>query len=200
MRIIFLDIDGVLNGYSWWTYLLIDISKLFHIPVKFMKEWLDLFGIKEKYAKRLSKIVNKTGAKVVMSSSWRHGYWNRPYDKMRCDQKKLYNLLQKYNIEVISVTPIDKDGIREKEIKQWLSSTDILVESFAILDDESYDLQSFVGNRLVKTSNVIEGRMIQGLPYENTGLKKKHVEQAIKILNSKMKSPFNCNLIKAEGG
>ena len=89
IKIIFLDIDGVLNGYNKWTYFAINVSRKLHIPVSFMRETLDIFGIKEKYVRRLAKIVHSTGAKVVMSSSWRFGYWKRPYDDMCDDQQRL---------------------------------------------------------------------------------------------------------------
>lgn len=183
MKIVFLDIDGVLNGYNKWTYMIINISKALHIPVSMVSKTLRIFEVKEKYVKRLCKIIKKSGSKVVMSSSWRHGYWNTPYEKKYIDQKRLYDLLHKYNIEVIDITPSSKDGKREDEINQWLNETKLTIDRFVILDDESYDLQSFVGKELVKTSKVIEGDMIQGLAYEDTGLKRKHVKQAIKILN-----------------
>ena len=182
MNIIFLDIDGVLNGYNKYTYFIIDITEFLHIPRNFVSKKLNIFMPKEKYVKRLSKIVHKTNAKVVMSSSWRFGYWNTPYKKMFDDQRKLYDLLNKYNIEIIDITPNSKDGIRENEINQWLKETNIKVDNFVILDDESFDLQSFVGTNLVKTSKVVEGDMIKGLAYEDTGLKRKHIKQAIKIL------------------
>lgn len=184
MKILFLDIDGVLNGYNKWTSMMVMISRLLHIKPKYIRKIINVFEVKEKYVKRLSKIIHSTGAKVVMSSSWRFGYWNTPYEDMWKDQRRLYDLLYKYNIEVIDITPRSKTGNREDEINEWLNTTDINIESFVILDDESYDLQSFVGKQLVKTSNVIEGEMIQGLPYEDTGLKRKHVKQAIKILNN----------------
>lgn len=184
MKIIFLDIDGVLNGYNKWTSRIVRISRLLHIKPKYIRRIINVFEIKERYVRRLSKIISSTGAKVVMSSSWRFVYWNIPYKDMWKDQRRLYDLLHKYNIEIIDITPSSKTGIREEEINEWLDTTDINIESFVILDDESYDLQSFVGKQLVKTSNVIEGEMIKGLPYEDTGLKRKHVKQAIRILNT----------------
>lgn len=181
MRILFLDIDGVLNGYNKWTYLLIDISKFLHIPTNFMRKQLNIFRIKETYVRRLAKIIKSTDAKVVMSSSWRNGYWHTPYEEKIGDKKKLHDLLVKYGIEIIDITPTLL-WKREDEINQWLNNTKLNIESFVILDDESFDLQSFVGKQLVKTSSVKEGQMIQGLAKEDTGLKRKHVKQAIKIL------------------
>jgi hypothetical protein len=149
MKIIFLDIDGVLNGYNKWIYFLINISKKLHIPARFMRNMLKIFEVKEKYVKRLSKIVKRTGAKIVMSSSWRRGYWYTPYDKKFPDQKRLEDLLKKYNIEVIDITPSCKRRRREDEINHWLNETQISVTNFVILDDESYDLKTFIGNKLV---------------------------------------------------
>lgn len=185
MKIIFLDIDGVLNGYNKWTYLVINISKALHVPTNTVRKILRIFEVKEIYVKRLNKIVKNTGAKIVMSSSWRHGYWNTPYEEKYTDQKRLHDLLKKYRLEVIGITPSNKDGKREDEINQWLHDTNLKIDKFVILDDESYDLQSFVGKELVKTSSVVEGDMIRGLAYEDTGLKRKHVKQAIRILNNK---------------
>ena len=52
-----------------------------------------------------------------------------------------------------------------------------------VLDDENFDLQCFIGKELIQTSSVSRGRMIKGRWYENTGLKRNHVRQAIKMLN-----------------
>ena len=57
------------------------------------------------------------------------------------------------------------------------------VNKFIILDDENADLQCFIGKELIQTFSVSRSRMIKGRWYENTGLKNKHVRQAIKMLN-----------------
>ena len=51
------------------------------------------------------------------------------------------------------------------------------------IDDERFDLECFVGGRLVQTSSTRKGQMIKGHWYENTGLKWKHVKKAIFILS-----------------
>ena len=43
--------------------------------------------------------------------------------------------------------------------------------------------ECFIGKELIHTSSVPRGRMIKGQWFENTGLKRKHVRKAIKILN-----------------
>lgn len=183
-NIIFLDIDGVLNGYNKWNifgWKLVCLSKC-----KRLKTWYrkvsDPVGVHESKVRRLSKIVKATNAKVVMSSSWRFGWWNTPYENQYEDQKKLTDLLNKYNIKVIDITPKSSDGRRDKEILEWLSKHEYEVKQFVILDDERYNLECFVGSHLVQTSSVGKGQMIKGHDREDTGLKNRHVKEAIKIL------------------
>lgn len=118
-----------------------------------------------------------------MSSSWRHSFWNVSYEDKSEDQKLLTDLLNKYNIEVIDITPKSLDGRRDKEILSWLSHHENKIKNFVILDDERFDLECFVGTHLVQTSSVPKGKMIMGFWYENTGLRNKHVKRAIEILN-----------------
>jgi hypothetical protein len=183
-NIIFLDIDGVLNGYNKWSLLgwrIVSLTKNKRLQ-NWYRKWTDPCGIHESKVKRLAKIVNETNAKVVMSSSWRFGWWNTPYEEQYEDQKKLTGLLKKYNIEVIDITPKSSDGRRDKEIIYWLSKHEDIVRRFVILDDERYDLECFANSNLVQTSSVSKGQMIMGHAREDTGLKNKHVKKAIEIL------------------
>ena len=184
-KIIFLDIDGVLNGYNFWSSLGWKLACLSHN--EYIKDWYrnisDVSGIHESKVKRLAKIIKKTDAKVVMSSTWRGMFWKVPYNEKTYNQKKLVDLLNKYNIEVIDITPKSSDGRRDKEILAWLSKHEDEVENFAILDDERFDLECFVDSNLVQTSSVLKGNIIKGNWRENTGLKRKHVKKTIKILN-----------------
>lgn len=183
-NIIFLDIDGVLNGYNKWNLFGWKIACFTNS--KKIKNWYrkvsDPVGIHERKVKRLAKIVKATNAKVVMSSSWRFGWWNTPYEKQFEDQRKLTDLLNKYHIEVIDITPKSSDGRRDKEITEWLSKHKDMVNNFVILDDERYDLECFVNLGLVQTSSVKKGQMIKGHDSEDTGLKNRHVKEAINIL------------------
>ena len=178
MKVIFLDIDGVLNGYNWYTYFLFRIIRLLHL-FELWHKYYDTFDVKRKYARRLSTICKKTGAKIVISSSWRGG-WYIPYEEKSKRQKSLEDNINRFHLEVIGITPKDKDSKRGKEISQWLSEHPE-VDRFIILDDEKFDMMEFYGKELIITSTNGD---IKGLPYENTGLKRKHVKQAIKILNS----------------
>lgn len=181
MKIIFLDIDGVLNGYNRFTLFIGKVCCKCKPLKKLWFKW-DLFGIRTRYVRNLSKIVRETDAKVVITSSWRH-FWHIPY--LECDdrEKSLKDKFNRYGIDVIGITLSCPGSIRENEINEWLNRADYEIENFVILDDESTDLQSFVGNHLVQTSSIKEGEIIQGLPHENTGLTMKRARRAIEILN-----------------
>jgi hypothetical protein len=188
MNIIFLDIDGVLNGYNRWNTLGWNIICKFNSEKlrNWYRELTDPSGVQEKKVKLLAEIVHSTNAKVVMSSCWRHSYWKFVHGESDYDIdriKKLASLLNKYNIDVIDITPKSKSGRREDEIIAWLSRHEDEVDNFVILDDENFDLQCFVDKELVQTSSISKGEIIRGFDSEDTGLKRKHVKQAIKILN-----------------
>ncbi len=131
MKVIFLDIDGVLNTintfkkrYEYWQKTNIWTLEIDEFRVKSLKE-----------------IVNKTNAKIVLSSSWRC-FWsleNETLIPLNDKAREFTNLLKKYNLDIYSITPYDKNRIRQKEINQWLNNHND-IESFVILDDESYDL------------------------------------------------------------
>ena len=184
MKIIFLDIDGVLNGYNLLNNIIWKIVETLHIE-KIYRDWRrNPFGIHKEKVKRLAKIVKKTNAKIVLSSSWR-GFWKRPYYEMVDYQKLLVDLFNKYNISVIDLTPFLPEKTRSEEIDSWIQSHKSEIESFVILDDESFELKKFIGKELVKTSSIDDSEIIKGIWKENTGLKNKHVRKAIKILNRK---------------
>ena len=182
INVIFLDIDGVLNGYNFWNLLGWNIISKFNSDR--LKGWYrditEPFGVHERKVKRLAKIVHNTmNTKVVISSCWRFGLQS---NNLSYAQQKLLDLFDKYDIEIYGYTPRSESGKRDEETKAWLSKHKE-VNKFIILDDENADLQCFIGNKLVQTSSVPIGRIIKGRWYENTGLKNKHVRQAIKILN-----------------
>ena len=187
-NIVFLDVDGVLNGYNRWNTLGWNIVCKFNSEKlrNWYREITDPCGVHENKIKLLAKIVHKTGAKVVMSSTWRHSYWkfvNGEVDYNRDSVKKLADLLNKYNIDVIDITPKSPRGRRDDEIIAWLSRHEEEVGNFVILDDERFDLECFADKELVQTSSISKGEIIRGFDYEDTGLKRKHVKKAIKILN-----------------
>lgn len=187
LKIIFLDVDGVLNGYNYWNTLgwrIACVTKSERIR-SWYRNITDPCGVHENKVKRLARIVKATHAKVVMSSSWRFGWWNTPYEEQYKDQRKLTDLLKKYNIEVIDITPCSREGKRDKEILSWLSKHENEVDRFIILDDENSLLRAFDDDeRFIQTVSVHKRVMIWSHCSEDIGLKRKHVRKAIKVLNS----------------
>lgn len=178
-KIIFLDIDGVLNGSNFFIHYFYKIMYKLKLG-ELAHKVVDIFGVHETKVKRLSKIVKATGAKIVMSSSWRHGwkrYQSNPDDpKAPDDLRKLDRLFKKYGIEVIDITGYDSEGRRGVEILQWLARHESEVYSFCIIDDEKFDIESLFSDRLVYTN---------GKNYRTGywGLRHKHISQAIEIMS-----------------
>lgn len=191
-RIIFLDVDGVLNGYNRWNTLGWDIvCKFDSVRLRtWYRNLTDSCGIHTKRVKLLAKIVRKTGAKVVMSSSWRGGWRYDGYKAVLKDSfkefddfAKLDNLFKLYRIELIDITPRIENQGRDSEIIQWLAQHEDKVDNFIILDDENSFMKAFWNDeRFIQTSEVPKGIMIKGLAVESTGLRRKHVKQAIRVL------------------
>ena len=192
MKVIFLDIDGVLNGYNYLTHFIYKLGSISHNKkiIKWCRNISDINGIHERKVKRLAKIVHSTNAKIVLSSSTRF-LWEYDIDKL-VESNNMYKikcLFDKYNIEVIGITPkLDYTTRRDMEIFSWLFNCKDEVESFIILDDENTILYLFAYDyNFIQTSSAYNGEMITGSPHENTGLKNKHVRRAIKILNKRGK-------------
>lgn len=113
MKIIFLDIDGVLNT----TETFIKRRKNYERTGVFTLE-IDEFRLEY-----LKKIIDITGAKIVLSSTWRH-FLQKKFETVipRTERgKALYSLFSKYEIEIYDVTVINNQG-RENQIKEWLSN------------------------------------------------------------------------------
>ena len=188
-NIIFLDIDGVLNGYSKWNVFGWRLVNMINYKplINWYRRVTEPFGIHERKVKRLAKIVKATNAKIVMSSSWRHDWWKKPYEKQYKDQKQLTDLLNKYDIEIIDITPKLITDFRGDEIRSWLQENKSIVRSFIILDDEAYGMSPYKHSfRFIQTSDVSKNTNILNKLIITSGLKRKHVKQAIKILQFKI--------------
>ena len=132
MKVIFLDIDGVLNNANTKD----------RTPDKFI-------GIEDIFVKRLVDIVRSTKAKVVLSSSWRTMKEDEP------DYIYMIDKLKSKGIELYGYTT-KKGWNRAEQIKNWLSDKPE-VDNFIILDDE-FELEFAEGgytDNLVKTEYAI---------------------------------------------
>lgn len=114
-KIIFLDIDGVLNCGT---------TKERH---------RGFIGIEPAKADLIKKIVKETGAKIVLSSTWRLGEENLKHVKEMVG-------------EILDVTPYAPNNIsdlrRGTEIDMWYQEHKDEVEDYVILDDDPDILES----------------------------------------------------------
>jgi hypothetical protein len=128
MKVIFLDIDGVLNGHE--------------IDQDTGHCW-----IHAALALRLNRIIKATGAKLVISSAWRY--------MVHCEAMTMRGfeyMLRTHKIsgDVIGVTVRDEETpSRGDQIKRWLAEHPE-VTSYVILDDEP-DGMTIGDVRFVKT-------------------------------------------------
>lgn len=170
MKIIFLDIDGVLNVH--------EIGSVYE---------KDRFGhlFVQDFVNNLGRIVEETGAKIVISSTWR--YAGLEIMKEMWAERGLPG-------EVIDITPdcmyLHNEGLfewidqveRGHEIDYWLSHNPE-VTNYIILDDCNDFLKQQLGN-FVRTANNVNHPDALDLGY---GLTKECTNRAIRILNTNTK-------------
>lgn len=131
MRVVFLDIDGVLNSDRYDR----------------VRDMTALSNIDETRLPLLKEIVGATGALIVLTSSWR-GHWDENPAKRDESGQYIDGLFEKYGLKIYGKTGAAAGG-RAEEIKVWLSGRP--VSAFAIIDDYPFgwgDLTPF----LVKTN------------------------------------------------
>lgn len=164
-KVIFLDIDGVLNDEGR------EVSKGIYINPE-MVRWLRF-------------IVNETNAEIVLTSSWRYLYGSYALGGFTGADESMEQLLKTFDsmcLQVPGATPMFFNGPygRPYEIRTWLSQRPE-VESFVILDDETFWLWNWLEHNFVCTTVRNEdGR-------ETIGLDEKGARRAVRILNRKLK-------------
>lgn len=176
MKVIFLDIEGVLNTKE--TY---ERSYKIHGYTTMIDLEIDKFRLE--YLKR---IIEETNAKIVLSSSFRYFFIkeNEQIVPTNFKGKKLYDTFIKYGIEIFDTTPTTF-GSREEQIKTWLSNNED-VESFVIIDDDPTAFNEY-RDKLIQTSKVRQNYLLSFMK-ESTGLCEKNIDEAINVLNKKNKT------------
>lgn len=132
MKVIFLDIDGVLNSSK-------TVDRNFDYPE------LDPQNLVV-----LQKIVNETDAVLVLTSSWKDDWINKDGTVSR-QQEMIRYQLNRYGLDIYDCTA-DKIYNRGEGIIKWLNAHE--VKSWCVLDDEifpDYEHMQIV-EKLVKTS------------------------------------------------
>ena len=120
MRVLFLDIDGVLNSHHWYENR---PSEPHNGRGDELVSMIDPDAVA-----RLNQIVEATGCVVVLSSSW------RCMDPIGRIDRALNR--RGFNTRLFGATP-NIGNPRGSEIIAWLELVPGTVESFAILDDDS---------------------------------------------------------------
>lgn len=183
MKVLFLDIDGVMNdelAYMAWK----------ENPDKETFEDSDIPT--DQHMAQLKRIVDETDAEIVLSSAWRGSIWG---------MRTVLERFNDYGLKLLSVTDegvsesvLEASGFKDIEPRStskrsWGTPNELIVndrgaeiagwllrqkskniESFVILDDEDVDIIQYYPNNLIKTSYM-------------TGLTDEDVEKCIKILN-----------------
>lgn len=143
MKVIFLDIDGVLNA-----------DDDFGGRSKPNPTAGGAFcGISKAKARRLARIVAETGAIVVLTSSWKRYYERYLLDRKDDVGKYLREKLRKVGVSIFATTMRYYEGccVRAGEVRNWLKDNSDDVESWVILDDECFDYDDVELGHLVKT-------------------------------------------------
>lgn len=157
MKIVFLDIDGVLNSKSnkgnlTEEMIQLDLSKNENL-VKLQMTSIDMSKVA-----LVREICEQTNSKIVIISSWKS---LSIYDELEKE-------LVKTGLPIIDKT-IDMKNRRGTEIKNYLDSHEL--ENYVIIDDTYYDDYEELANNLV----VIDYQY---------GISVKQKENAIQILTS----------------
>ncbi len=155
MKIIFLDIDGVIKEDKQGA--------------PFIPESL----------RALKSVIDKTGAKIVMSSSWKVKYKafvDNGFKTDIADILSLFAALSENGLSVYDYTPVsnaEKPLRRPAEIREYLDRAEN-VEAFCIFDDRAEFRWAELSQNLVLT--LVEGA--------EAHLTEKHAAEALKILTA----------------
>ena len=151
MNYIFLDVDGVLNNRKHYK------KQHEKYGGRFICENMPF---NPRSLKNLRKIIDKTAAKIVISSSWR-----RSTTAMAVLEARLIE----YGIKIHSTTP--KLQNRKEEILEWCKQNMKSADKYIIIDDELYNmLEHWNYNTIIKIDSY-------------RGLTRLKVYEAIKKLN-----------------
>lgn len=149
MKVIFLDFDGVLNTDAY-------VRRQGRCGVILDPEKLMLLG----------RIVRKTDAKIVLSTSWRE-HWSPVPGESDCTGEEIEGIFRRFRLEIYDKIPHRTRG-REGNIRLWLEQYPSVAQ-YVVLDD------------LALTGEALDGHLVRTSDYRG-GLTEEHVCTAIAIL------------------
>ncbi|MBQ8448579.1 MAG: hypothetical protein IJX27_06590 [Clostridia bacterium] len=153
MKIIFLDIDGVLNCDRF-----------------IIKNKCRGIGIDPERVALLAEIVRASGAKIVLTTSWR-SHWSENPEECDAMGREINEAFAAQGLTVYSKTP-RISYVREEEILAWLDENPEATR-FVIIDD------------MYLQHEHLDAYIIRTIPFRG-GLCEEDVMEAIKILNGRV--------------
>ncbi|MBQ8789422.1 MAG: hypothetical protein IJZ58_07925 [Oscillospiraceae bacterium] len=148
MKIIFLDVDGVLNSEVW--------------NQKHKIETENGFLIDEETIKLLSHFIKTSGAKIVLHSGWRF-WFDKNFSPIRKESENFKNLLDKNGLSFYDFTPdltteeIQKNGkfslSKPKEILLWLNNHPD-ISNWVVIDDIVLNDENIQKHQIVPDSKI----------------------------------------------
>lgn len=143
MKVVFLDIDGVLVTERTWEQAIGDFA-----------------AFDADCVARLNDILQRSRAKVVVSSTWR----------LTTSLEKLARFFHEQGVvaDLVDVTPDREDMNRTLEVQEWLDQADP-VSSFVVIDDGQID--GDLATRHIRTQFAL-------------GLQPEHVDRALQLLDN----------------
>ena len=157
MKIIFLDIDGVLNSSDYRKQL----------GIKYFSEIID-----QSKMPLLKNIVDATDAKIVLSTSWRK-FWNEGEPQLDPVGHYIDEVFAEYGLSVFDKTPVMEESGRNAEIKAWLDGK-WYVDNYVILDDKDFGWSPELRAHFIRTD------------LNGDGLEETQVQEVIDVLNGNL--------------
>ena len=174
MKVIFLDVEGVLNTKETYDRIYRQCGHTTMIDVE-----IDKFRLEY-----LKTIIDKTGAKIVLSSSFRYFFYKDGKEMLpkTLKGKKLYDTLKGYGIEIYDITPTNSET-REEQIKNWLA-TKTNIESFVIIDDDPTVFDELYDNLIITSTK--KRSYVSSFMKESIGLCEEHIPEVVNKLTLKV--------------
>lgn len=152
MRVIFLDVDGVLNCR--------------HTRTRTSDGWC---FVDDYLVRRLRELVVRSGARLVLSSTWREGWHQEDESLNDVSFTELRDKFREFGIEIFDRTG-EMRQCRWQSIQEYMARPrEDPIEHYVIIDD--WDDMGEYSNHLVWTN-------------PSTGLTDEDVEEALRILEN----------------
>ena len=141
-KYIFLDIDGVMNNEF---DILEKMNKIDDGAKQYTRD--DIHFCDEAWD-LLATLCKKTGAKVILSSSWRHGFIKDERGRIVIANQenhlatRLLAYFKAHHIPLVGLTGLDRNGCRGLQILDYVAENfNGMTDEWIVLDDEIYDME-----------------------------------------------------------